>query len=63
MTKRAPVNVVENVVDDTRRDAAERRVAVHSFHCVRFTRGCLTVSKYCAIISREHVLREQRGIA
>ena len=56
MTKRAPVNVVENVVDDTRRDATERGVAVHAFHCVRFARGRLTVSKYCAIISREHVL-------
>ena len=52
--------MVENVVDDAWRDAAERRVAVNSFHRVRFAGRRLSVSEYRTVVTGQHILGNRR---
>lgn len=55
------VNVVENVVDDSRNDALKVRITNDSFHGVGLARGGLAIGKNGSIVSHEHILDNTPG--
>lgn len=54
------VDVIEDVVDDTRDDSLLARVTDDTLHCVRLPRRRLPVGEYRPVVPAEHICNRQR---
>ena len=51
------IDVLENIINDARHDSMQVWVTHDTFHRVSFTRRCLSIRKYGAIVAIEHICK------